>query len=152
MATRSSSTVSTVLAPDPAAVRQAREIVRRALTRWRVDAIADDVVLVASELVSNAVLHGVDGRGLPRGKLEFDLVSTGSHLVCTVSDPSPEPPVRRDSDEDATGGRGLQLIEALSMCWGWTPGGASRGKSVWAVFPLTETGGPGLRPVALRAG
>ena len=56
-----------------------------------------------------------------------------------MSDPSDEAPVRVRPDHTHDSGRGLQIVEALSMYWGWTPlerDGDPAGKSVWAVFPL----------------
>ncbi len=155
--------VSAVLPPEFAAVQAARELVRTALPGWHADEICDDVALVVSELVANALMHGlmlpVDGgrSGLRPGQVELQLVSTGSHLICTVRDPSPLPPVRRPAHDADLGGRGLQLIESLSLCWGWTP--ASGAKSVWAVFGLAPAPDP-VRPptmmpeplMSLRAG
>lgn len=139
-------TVSAVLPPEFSAVQVARELVHSALAGWQSDALADDVALVASELVANALVHGLRlpasaavGSGDPSerpGRVELKLESTGSHLICTVHDPNPIPPVRRPMDEAALGGRGLQLIESLSMAWGWTP--IHDAKCVWAIFPLAE--------------
>jgi anti-sigma regulatory factor (Ser/Thr protein kinase) len=149
-------TVSRTLPADLTAVREARSVVHRVLATWRADAIFDDVVLVASELVANALRHGLHieescGRldGDP-GPVRISLVSTGSHVICAVTDPSGEPPVRQSQDADplAGSGRGLQLVESLSLCWGWTLLDGDRevagvdpvyGKSVWAIFPLTLT-------------
>jgi len=153
--------VSAVLPPSFAAVQQARALVHRALDDWEVGSIGDDVALVVSELVANALVHGLklpaDGGGRVGvsssawpGVVEIKLVSTGSHLICTVRDPSAAPPIRRRSDESALGGRGLQLIESLSLCWGWTPAGGA--KSVWAVFPLAHAHSRRAEPVvSLRA-
>jgi hypothetical protein len=138
--------------------------VQEVLGAWRAEEIFDDVVLVASELIANALRHGLDvERGWPQAPfrksvcailtgpriqetLEISLVSTGSHIICAVTDPSGELPVRRDADLLAGSGRGLQLVESLSLCWGWTvrdesEGGRSvPGKSVWAIFPLDLPG------------
>jgi Histidine kinase-like ATPase domain len=154
-------TVSRALPADLTAVREARSVVQRVLSNWQAEAIFDDVVLVASELVANALRHGLrvnggDRNGFDRaggGRLPSDredvrisLVSTGSHVICVVTDPSQEPPVRQSADPLAASGRGLQLVESLSLCWGWTlldddrdvPGADPvHGKSVWAIFPLT---------------
>jgi hypothetical protein len=95
-------------------------------------------------------------------EVRISLVSTGSHVICAVTDPSGQPPVRRNADPLAGSGRGLQLVESLSLCWGWTvlnvdagagapendgPTG-TQGKSVWAIFPLDR---PGRRPQAVGA-
>jgi hypothetical protein len=63
-------------------------------------------------------------------------------VICAVTDPSLEPPVRRPGDVLAGSGHGLQLVDSLSLCWGWQVHDAKavpaqrRGKSVWAAFPL----------------
>lgn len=144
-------TVSRALPGDLTAVGEARSVVQRVLSSWRAEAIFDDVVLVASELVANALRHGVclDGaRGqADREDVRISLVSTGSHVICAVTDPSEEPPVRMSADPLAASGRGLQLVESLSLCWGWTLLDDDRegpslnpvhGKSVWAIFPLNR--------------
>ena len=157
----SAAAVSAVLPPDFSAVQDARELVHSVLADWRAEGICDDVALVVSELVANALLHGLrlpaEGGELSAGHagtVEVQLVTTGSHLICTVRDPSPLPPVRRPADEVDLGGRGLQLIESLSLCWGWTP--VNGAKAVWAIFALdprqTRDSGRGHQPaVSLRA-
>ena len=154
-------TVSHTLAADLTAVREARTVVQQVLGTWRAEEIYDDVALVASELVANAVRHGmkaelvrIAARSLPERSLiepegvRISLVSTGRHVICSVTDPSARPPVRRLADPLEGSGRGLQLVESLSLCWGWTvldgeatasSGGAVQGKSVWAIFPLART-------------
>jgi anti-sigma regulatory factor (Ser/Thr protein kinase) len=138
--------VSRSLPSSLAAVREARNVVQDVLASWSAESIFDDVALVASELVANALRHGLqlDQKYPADGGIQISLVSTGSHVICAVTDPSEQPPVRRPPDPLAGSGRGLQLIESLSLCWGWTvlEGGANAsapasGKSVWAIFPLS---------------
>ncbi len=140
-----------LLPTTPHAVPQARAVVRRGLAHLDAESFVDDVALAASELVANALEHGVrspadrssDTDELRRRRVEgvrISLVSTGAHIVLSVTDPSPLPPVRRPRDPFAGGGRGLQLVESLSLCWGWTlldeqDGQRMPGKSVWAMFP-----------------
>jgi anti-sigma regulatory factor (Ser/Thr protein kinase) len=124
-------------------VGEARRLVRNAVSGWQVEGEADDLVLVASELVSNALRHalGVEpgsssSRDLNDG-VWIELVRTAGHVICTVADPSARPPVRQAADPMSGGGQGLALVESLSTCWGWNAleddGG---GKSVWAIVPL----------------
>ena len=154
----SAGTVSRALPADLTAVREARTVVQQVLGNWRAAEIQDDVALVASELVANALRHGL--HRLPSGpnsvtslvepeNVRISLVSTGSHVICAVTDPSEAPPVRQSVDPMAGSGRGLQLVESLSLCWGWTvldgyedgsSAGAVQGKSVWAIFPFREPG------------
>jgi anti-sigma regulatory factor (Ser/Thr protein kinase) len=161
-------TVTHSLSADFSAVREARTLVQQVLGNWRAHRICDDVALVASELVANALRHGLhvershiglSGRATTstiEPGVHISLVSTGSMVICSVTDPSGHPPVRRLADPMESSGRGLQLVESLSLCWGWTvldgedegvdqPAGAdgrdgstgtAGGKSVWAVFPV----------------
>jgi anti-sigma regulatory factor (Ser/Thr protein kinase) len=166
-------TVSHALPGDLSAVREARTVVQQVLSNWQAQEISDDVALVASELVANALRHGLKV-GQPRVRIasrapdcsmvdpdevRISLVSTGTHVICAVTDPSKRPPIRRVADQLEGSGRGLQLVESLSLCWGWTvldgeanstSGGAEHGKSVWAIFPhdlANRSGGPARRQV-----
>ena len=148
-------TVSRALPPNLTAVREARNVVQQVLGTWRAEDIYDDVALVASELVANALRHGMqverrmvqlnEATSICPDGVRISLVSTGRHVICSVTDPSEAPPVRRIADPLAGSGRGLQLVESLSLCWGWTvldgdadgtSSGLKQGKSVWAIFPL----------------
>ena len=87
----------------------------------------DDVALVASELVGNAVRH----TAIPAGS-DLDVhwdIGTDDVLV-SVADPSERMPVQRRPAPDAPNGRGLTIVAALCSEWGadLTP----TGKRVWA--------------------
>lgn len=90
----------------------------------------DDLLLAASELVTNAVRHGegamevrVDvGHGVAR----VEVLDEGGRLV---EEPSSVLRV------DAIGGRGLHLVRSVSQAWG--SGIDARGRtSVWAEIPV----------------
>ena len=53
------------LAPCPESVGEARRFTRETLQRWGLAELFDDVALVASELVTNALRHGVGAEGIP---------------------------------------------------------------------------------------
>ena len=104
---------------------------RRAITDWAVGrglgALADDMVLVVSELVTNAVLHAS-----PAVTLEVEL---GEHeVVLAVEDGTPVRPMLRLANTAAEGGRGMLLIERLSCEHGVRP--RPPGKTVWAALQL----------------
>jgi hypothetical protein len=129
---------SCTVGPVAESLDAVRAFVRGTAHDWSVDGIADDLTLVVSELVTNALRHGL-GAGAHAMGVGVALYGTTSRVMCVVSDPSDEVPVRVTPDHTHDSGRGLQIVEALSMYWGWTPrerDGDPAGKSVWAVFPL----------------
>ncbi|GHF00375.1 hypothetical protein GCM10018772_26220 [Streptomyces fumanus] len=117
----------------PEAVRHARRFTGRTLRSWGVPADgADAVLLVVSELVTNALVH-------TDGSVRLDLTLVGGTLRIAVADASPRTPVKPTSiGWEATGGRGILLVEALSAAWGTLP--VSGGKQVWCEIGVA---GPG---------
>ena len=115
----------------PDAVRHARRFTSRTLRSWGVRRRRlDAVLLVVSELVTNALVH-------TQGPVRLDLTLVGDRLRVAVTDTSPRAPVKPTSiDWEATGGRGILLVEAMSAAWGSVP--VSGGKQVWAEIPLDE--------------
>ncbi|MFD7731700.1 ATP-binding protein [Kitasatospora phosalacinea] len=100
-------------AADLPAVAAVRRRLRTALEHWGVPPeLADTAELLASELVTNALVH--TGRGAV-----FDAVLTeASRLRVEVQDGAAQVPTRRVAAETATSGRGLLLVEALADDWG----------------------------------
>lgn len=113
----------------PQAVGHARRFTRRTLRSWNVPADAQDaVLLIVSELVTNALVH-TDGR------VRLDLTLVNHRLRVAVADASPRTPVKPTSiGWEATGGRGILLVEAMSAAWGTVP--VSGGKQVWSEVTL----------------
>ncbi|MFF4714876.1 ATP-binding protein [Streptomyces eurythermus] len=127
------------------AVREARRFTRDTLGHWDVGDRFDDVCLVVSELVTNALRHAVPADpcpadGLPSVRLH--LMRWSERLVCAVRDPSHETPTPRDSDDfSAESGRGLFLVDSFADSWGWHPlAGTLHGKVVWALFRMHPAG------------
>jgi two-component sensor histidine kinase len=113
---------------DPASAAVVRHELAMDLRRLRVDpARADDVILVASELVANAIRHAAP---VSARKIEVTWDFEGKAIVIRVGDGSPVEPHRRHTSAVEPSGRGLTIVEALSDAWGveHTP----RGKRVWA--------------------
>ncbi len=122
------------LPEDPRAAGQARKHVREQLQVWDLDDLAMATELIVSELVGNVVRHA-------QGPVRLRLLRSTS-LICEVSDGSlTTPHIRRASDTDE-GGRGLQLVAALSQWWGTRY--TASGKCIWT--EQTPSGDPNGLP------
>jgi anti-sigma regulatory factor (Ser/Thr protein kinase) len=128
------------IAATPAAVATARMHARMIVAEWAMVGVAEDVTLVVSELVTNAVIAsaqadwppgytGLSG-GLPT--VHVRLRSDRTRIVIEVWDQSPRAPELRPPEPDAENGRGLLLVEALSERWGWDHVPGWSGKVAWA--------------------
>ena len=124
-----------LLGSGPGAVGRGRAAVREALQDWQwlpgqtpeQQAAAEDVLLVACELVTNACLHAGGAR-------ELVLHCTVERLRIEVGDGDPTPPAPRlPHRAGSPGGHGLHIVARLTTAWGSVPrpGG---GKAVWAEF------------------
>lgn len=113
----------------PGSVRPARKAAERAALGWGLKrSQVDDVGLVTSELVTNAVKECLDAR--IRVTVSQRAVNS---VTVEVWDPSPEVPQRRHAGFTDPGGRGLEIVEALACEYGSRPDGT--GKTVFAVIP-----------------
>ena len=110
------------LASDPTSARDARRFVAEVLEAWSCSDQIDDAALLASELVTNAVIHG-------RPTFKLAVHRRGSVIRVEVADGSPAPPQRRHYSATAGTGRGLALVDELSLSWGVETDTA--GKVVW---------------------
>ncbi|MER5678063.1 MULTISPECIES: ATP-binding SpoIIE family protein phosphatase [Streptomyces] len=109
------------LEPEDAAPGRARRLARRALSRWGLDDLSDEVELLVSEVVTNAVRYAE--RPVTLRLLRTDI------LRCEVGDDAPQLPRQRRARETDEGGRGLFLVNRLARRWGATR--LSTGKVVW---------------------
>ncbi|MFZ4267099.1 ATP-binding protein [Streptomyces arboris] len=119
------------------AVRTSRHFLQFALAKWQATLIEDDVLLVASELVTNAItVTGVVAAKPTWGELErtdlvhVRLIGLPDSVVIEVWDVSDEPPRLQHVGDDAEGGRGLVLVQELAARWGSYR--TTGGKAVWA--------------------
>jgi len=115
------------LPATPDSVAAARHWLTGVLVGWSLDrSKLVDARLVCSELVTNAIEHGV-------GDVSCRLVLVdAAHYRLSVIDADAGLPRLRDSGPDEPGGRGLQIVDRLADSWGVA---ASRnGKAVWAIL------------------
>ncbi|TLS40356.1 ATP-binding protein [Streptomyces montanus] len=120
------------LPANPASVAVARRNVRELLGEWGVSReTGDNVVLVTSELVTNAIIHTASDLIVCR------LRTSGELLRIEVEDQNCSrtlPAVCRPKPDDQNG-RGLMLISELSSDWGVTDTADGSGRIVWAELP-----------------
>jgi anti-sigma regulatory factor (Ser/Thr protein kinase) len=124
------------LKPGSESVKAARDFTAATLRGWHLDGLVEDAVIIASELVTNAIRHGT-ALADPDGATEVELAwqRFASRVTCVVIDGSSRPPVLAAADMSAESGRGLQVVHALAAAWGWMMTGA-REKAVWATLLL----------------
>jgi anti-sigma regulatory factor (Ser/Thr protein kinase) len=104
----------------------------------------ETVKLLVSELTTNAVrcLNMRQEESPPYAEhntaqaFELALEITNGAIRVSVWDPDPQPPILEHAGVDATGGRGLFIVAAMSRRWGSYPVRALLGKVVWAEVPL----------------
>ncbi|MGW3623069.1 SpoIIE family protein phosphatase [Streptomyces sp. NPDC000880] len=109
------------LPEDPIAAGQARGHVREQLAAWHLEQLEMTTELLVSELVGNVIRHA-------KGPILLRLLRSRT-LICEVSDTSLTTPHIRHASIVDEGGRGLQLVAAMSQRWGtrYTP----EGKCIW---------------------
>jgi two-component sensor histidine kinase len=120
------------LPPTTDSVRLARQFIRDRLDDSGCD--VDTAVLLGSEVVTNAVLHG-------RSDVRVVVLDRGGTARIEVHDDSARSPrLHRFHVESATG-RGLRLVDSLAVRWGVEPSQSAdgEGKVVWfEVGPASE--------------
>lgn len=105
-------------------VRAAREFVATVLADLDYSGDVETVLLLVSELATNAVRHA---------RTEFEVavdVQPGVVRVSVVDSAGAAPPVVREPDAEQTDGRGLFIVDRLATTWGTLPVPTGR-KAVW---------------------
>jgi anti-sigma regulatory factor (Ser/Thr protein kinase) len=127
---------------EPLAAAQVRAVVRAALGETVTPVVVEDVMVVASELVSNSVMHAGLGPGDEIGfrlwrdvRIRVEVEDRGRGF---------DPAVRRRGTSSPYGGRGLDLVAALSDRWGV--------QSACGVLAWAEIAVPPAPPVPPGAG
>jgi anti-sigma regulatory factor (Ser/Thr protein kinase) len=117
--------VERVVLPVPEAIGAVRRFVATWLRAWRSDGDDSDAVLMASELVTNAVRHTA-------APFRVRLQRRDGSVVLSVEDMSVQLPVVRAATTMQPDGRGVALVQRLSNAWGVEP--LPDGKVVWVEF------------------
>ena len=102
--------------------RDARRFAAGVLASWACENLADAVLLLVSELVTNAVIHA-------HSDVEVVLRLRPARVRVEIIDSAVEYVQRRDAASDDQSGRGMALTEALAIAWGVDT--LVAGKSVW---------------------
>jgi PAS domain S-box-containing protein len=107
---------------DRRQVRDVRRAVAERCREWGWDERADEVELLVSELVTNAMVH-------VGGTVSVTVTASTQQLTVSVADTSVLTPLPGGADVWDTSGRGLSIVSELADDWGVDPSGP--GKSVW---------------------
>ncbi|WP_235460924.1 PAS domain S-box protein [Streptomyces olivochromogenes] len=125
---------ATALPALPESVPAGREFLAGVLDAWKLAHRADDACLLASEILTNSVLHA-------QGPIGVHVCRTVIELTVEITDRSPHLPQPRVAAEDAESGRGLLLVRALADDWGVRP--TDEGKTTWFSFKHPPARGDG---------
>ncbi|MEW2242216.1 SpoIIE family protein phosphatase [Streptomyces sp. NPDC026666] len=113
---------------DLKGVSRTRLFLRRQLEGWDLPVPLDNLELLATEIVTNALIHA-------HSDVDLRLRGYPDRIRVEVRDGDPYPPVPTTPLDDATenqeaeSGRGLLIVDALASAWGSSPAG--RGKTTW---------------------
>jgi anti-sigma regulatory factor (Ser/Thr protein kinase) len=131
-------TYELTLQPTVDSVGVGRRLVSEALSEWDLEALVYTATLLTSEVLTNSILHA-------RTPIVLTVERSGPQTVSiSVHDESSHVPRRRQHAQDATTGRGLELLDRLSQHWRIRT--EERGKT------LTFTVGTDIDPWAAYAG
>jgi anti-sigma regulatory factor (Ser/Thr protein kinase) len=141
------------VAPTPASVGYVRAVLRDDLAVLP-EMVREEVALVASELLGNAVRHA---RALDDGQLVIDwgVGEDGVEIAVTDGGGDTKPEVSNPAPTEISG-RGLSIVATLSARWGVEQHGSLT--TVWAIVPLgtgaaaraVDTGAAQIRSLRIR--
>lgn len=103
----------------------ARAATAEMVTALHLEPMYDDLAIVVSELVTNAVRHA-------QAPVSLELQANAERVTVAVADGSPAAPVARDAPDDSEGGRGMALVGLLAADTGFRA--QPSGKTVWATL------------------
>ncbi|MFE9063254.1 SpoIIE family protein phosphatase [Streptomyces violaceusniger] len=162
---RTSASARVSLPGTPLAASAARRFVRAALADWAAlevpaadrvtDRVADEAILLVSELVTNAVVHAGTAVEVSCALDVSDREGEPPSLVVEVTDHHPTRVVRGDPPDpdegpEYAGGHGLRLVAEIAESWGTTYRRAT--KSVWFQMAVAPTGSAAAGVGAMGSG
>ncbi|WP_405653861.1 ATP-binding protein [Streptomyces sp. NBC_00019] len=129
-------------AEDACRVGIMRRIAAARLRYCGLEALHDDVMLIVSELLTNALLHS------GTTQISLNITVENESLRIAVGDGMPGCAEPKPADDDAEAGRGLALVENLVQANGGTWGTSDAGATTWARLnlPVREEPHPDHRP------
>jgi anti-sigma regulatory factor (Ser/Thr protein kinase) len=113
---------------SPISASYARSFVTQHLVDHGLLNLVDPVRLVASELATNALVHA-------QTAFVVTLAATGQTVQLTVQDQSLPLPAQRDATTMDLSGRGLKIVDVVSLAWG-VHQDRTASKEVWASFAI----------------
>ena len=115
----------------PESVPIARFHIRAALGFHGLVEYAVDAEIITSELVTNAIQHAC-GDGTEAVGVILVRMRKPEAVTVVVTDSSSEAPIKREPSDHGDRGRGLLVVDELSVGWGWSL--RDGGKSVYAIL------------------
>ena len=96
----------------------------RTFAAWGLDEPGWTATQLISELATNCVIHA-------RTEFVVEITREGDRVRVRVRDSSPAVPAARRYGQESTTGRGLRMVESMSLQWGVELHSTGGGKSVW---------------------
>ncbi|MFF1690606.1 ATP-binding protein [Streptomyces sp. NPDC058254] len=121
-------------AARPESIKQVRDFTAGVLEQWGLEGRAEDIRLCASELATNALVHGT--RSMSQNFLVRLDADEGLVRLEVHDSQQQHPTMRRTADVDPSG-RGLILVAAIADEWG-VRDREPEGKVVWSCFKSVE--------------
>ncbi|MGW0628506.1 ATP-binding protein [Streptomyces sp. NPDC002758] len=118
--------------PDARRVQMTRRVTAARLNFLGLGEFVDDVTLVVSELVTNAIVHSGGSQ------ITYTMAVRDGFLRLSVHDEMPGCPQVRNAGGDAERGRGLFLVECIAEAHGGEWGTSDEGASTWCSLALPE--------------
>ncbi len=123
---------SEVFLPVPEAVSALRRLVTSALHMWGHDELVGDARLVASELGTNALVHG-------ESPFRAQVVWSDHRVRISIEDADDGVPERRAATPESLGGRGVAIVDQVADRWGFDE--LPDGKVTWVELDVESRTG-----------